>query len=329
MISPVSDGSARAVFPKNRRDRVLKFGGTVLIRFVLALSCLLAAPLHAQDRQTIGWGRFFSNDYLGDRQDRWHTSTYVISRVRGPAWLGDLPEQAGQNLEFRFRADTITPADMVTPLAVDRRYVGILSFGMHTHFKSGAEQVSLGSDLVFVGPHTGISHFQDFIHDSLGLPQATVFDDQLPDAVYPQVTGELGRNLVMGQNLSLRPFVETQVGAETLLRGGADVVLGKLGRDDLMLRDQTTGQRYSAIQGPDGRGFSLTLGGDVARVINSVYLPSGGAATLTPTRTRLRAGLNWQGKQSFVFFGTTYLSPEFDQQPTGQTLGSLSLLVKF
>jgi hypothetical protein len=287
------------------------------------------ASIAEKSRETIGWGRFFNNDYLGDRDDRWHTSSYSVSRLRGPTWTGELPRDPGQILEFRFRVDTITPADMVTPLTHDRRYVGILSFGFHTHFRTDTEQMSFGGDLVFIGPQTGVSRFQDYVHDGLGLPQGTVFDNQLPNAVYPALTGEIGHPIALGDHLTLRPFVEGQAGVEYLMRGGADIILGKLGRDDLLLRDQTTGQRYSAAQGPDGGGLSLTLGGDVARVFSSVYLPAGGDAEASPLRTRLRAGLNWQGKQSFVFMGLTYLSPEFQQQPVGQTIGSLSLQIKF
>lgn len=283
----------------------------------------------APARETIGWGRFFNNDYLGDGDDRWHTSSYSVSRVRGPKWTGVLPETAGQIREFRFRIDTITPGDMVTPLTPDRRYAGILSFGVHTHYKKATEEVSLGADIVFIGPQTGVGRFQDYIHDGLGLPQGTVFDNQLPNAVYPALTGEIGRPITVADDLIFRPFVEAQAGVEYMLRGGADLTLGRLGRDDLLLRDQTTGQRYSAAQGTDGRGLSVTMGADVARVISSVYLPSGGDVEASQTRTRLRAGLNWQGEKSFVFFGATYLSPEFTSQPVGQTIGSLSLKVKF
>ncbi len=314
---------------------MILFGEIVVIRIILSTLCFLGlvAPSFGQTsapaRETIGWGRFFNNDYLGDGDDRWHTSSYSVSRVRGLKWTGLLPDVPGQILEFRFRADTITPADMVTPLVPDRRYVGILSFGFHTHFRKANDEMSFGGDLVFIGPQTGVSRFQDFIHDGLGLPQATVFDDQLPDAIYPAVTGEMGHPIHLNENLTLRPFLEGQAGVEYIVRGGADLVLGKLGRDDLLLRDQTTGQRYSAAQGPDGRGLSLTMGADVARVFSSVYLPKDGDVAASPLRSRLRAGLNWQGNRSFVFLGATYLSPEFKQQPVGQTIGSLSLLVKF
>jgi hypothetical protein len=304
---------------------------TMLPRLILAAILLLAptAPVFAQEREPLGWGRFFNNDYIGDKKDRWHTSSYTISHVRGPAWTGALPTQFGDLQEFRFRADTIAPAQLVAPAANDRRFAGVLSFGLHSHFQRNAEDISLGADLVMIGPQTGLSNFQDFVHDGLGLPQATVYGDQLPNMTRLAVTGEVGRTIVLGENMALRPFVEGQVGVETMLRGGADLVLGTLGRGGVMLRDQTTGQRYSAVQAVQRSGFSITIGADIARVFNSAYLPAGGAATLSPLRARARAGLNWQGNSSFVFFGVTHLGPEFDQQPTGQMVGSLSLLVKF
>lgn len=188
----------------------------------------------------------------------------------------------------------------------------------------------MGADLVVIGPQTGLSRFQDFVHDKLGLPNgAASYSAQFGDAVSLSGTAELGRQIALGENVTLRPFVEGQVGFETLARAGADVTIGKLAKDGLMLRDVTTGQRYSAVQGPLGKGLSLTFGGDIARVASSFLLPAGGAVTASPTRSRLRAGLNWQGDKSFVFLGATYLSPEFKEQTQGQTVGSLSLLVRF
>ena len=289
-----------------------------------------AIQLAEPARQTIGWGRFFNNDYIGDSKDRWHSSSYTISRLRGPEWTGSLPNTFGQVLEFRFRAENITPEDLSAPTAQDRRYAGVMSFGYHSHSKWRGDELSMGADLVLIGPQTGLSGFQDTVHDFLGLPDgAPSYDAQFADATHVSGTAELGRQIPISTNLTLRPFVEGQIGFETMARAGVDVTLGNLAKDGLMLRDVTTGQRYSAVQGPLGKGLSLTFGGDVARVASSVLLPEGGAVTASPTRARLRAGLNWQGENSFVFFGATYLSPEFQEQSEGQTVGSLSLLVRF
>ena len=284
----------------------------------------------ALPRETIGWGRFFNNDYIGDRKDRWHSSSYTISRLRGPEWTGSLPDQFGEILEFRFRAENITPETLSAPAAKDRRYAGVMSFGYHSHQKWRGDELSLGADLVLVGPQTGLSRFQDYVHDGLGLPDGKPsYDTQFANDARLSGTAELGRQIALGDRLTLRPFLEGQIGFETMARAGVDLTLGNLGKGGLMLRDVNTGQRYSAVQGVEGKGFSLTLGGDVARVASSYLLPEGGAVTASPTRTRARAGLNWQGEKSFVFFGATYLSPEFKEQSEGQTLGSLSLLVRF
>ena len=303
-----------------------------MIKAALAIGMALltlSGPALAQDRVTLGWGRIFSNDALGDGHDRWRTGSYSVSRIRGIGWSGDLPQGFGEILEFRARAETLAPGSLVNPDVGDRRYAGVLAFGLHTHFNRRGFDVALGADLAFVGPQTGLSRFQGGVHDLLGLPEATVYDDQLGNAVYPTLVAELGRSVGIAGTARLRPFVEAQAGIETFLRVGGDLVIGQFGQGDLMLRDGATGQRFRAIDGSPGQGVSLVLGGDVTQVFASKLLPIGDDATLSDTRTRLRAGVHWQGEKASVFYGLSYLGREFEQQPEGQVLGSLSLNMKF
>ncbi len=303
-----------------------------MIRLLMAVALSLAsvaAPAVAEDRVTLGWGRLFSNDATGDGQDRWRTGAYTVSRVRGISWGDALPSRAGDILEFRIRAETIAPANLITPAAGDRRYVGALSFGLHTHFDWRGQEVSLGGDLVFTGPQTGIGGFQKWAHKQLGLAEPKVLGNQLPNAVYPTLVGEIGHSYDLGGTARLRPFAEVRLGAETLVRLGGDLVFGQFGANDLMLRDPTTGQRYRAVQGSRNTGFSLTLGADLAQVLSSAFLPKGGVAVLTEHRSRARAGVHWQGERAAGFYGVTYLSPEFDGQPEGQVVGSLSINIRF
>lgn len=296
---------------------------------VLLAALTFAAPAMAQDRVTLGWGRMFTNDTLGDGHDRWRTGSYSVSRIRGLSWSGVLPQNFGEILEFRARAETIAPGSLVSPDAGDRRYAGVLTFGVHTHFDWRGNDVSLGADLAFVGPQTGISSFQGVVHNLLGLPKPTVYDDQLGNTIYPGLVAELGRRIEFNENVALRPFVEAQAGVETFLRFGGDLVIGQLGRGDLMLRDNATGQRYRAVDGSPGQGTSFVVGGDFTQVFASKLLPIGDDATASDTRTRLRAGVHWQGEKASVFYGVSYLSREFEEQPEGQILGSLSLNLKF
>jgi len=290
---------------------------------------ILAAPAIAQDRVTLGWGRMFSNDTLGDGHDRWRTGSYSVSRIRGVSWSGAVPQTFGEILEFRARAETIAPGSLVNPAVGDRRYAGVLAFGLHTHFDWRGTDVALGADLAFVGPQTGLSSFQGVVHDLLGLSEPTVYEDQLGNAIYPTLVAELGRTVEFGPAARVRPFIEAQAGLETFLRVGGDLVIGQLGRDDLMLRDAASGQRYRAIDGSPGQGVSFVLGGDITQVFASKLLPIGDDADLRDTRTRMRAGVHWQGEKTSIFYGLSYLGREFEQQPEGQVLGSLSLNMKF
>jgi Uncharacterized protein conserved in bacteria (DUF2219) len=296
---------------------------------VMTLAMLLAClPAQAEERVTLGWGRLFTNDALGDGDDRWRTGGYTLSRVRGASWSGNLPDRAGDILEFRFRGEIIAPENLTTAAPGDRRYAGALSFGVHTHFRLGQAEASVGGDLVVIGPQTGLGAFQRAAHDLFGIQEPQVLDDQIGDRLAPTLTGEIGRSFRLGGNVTLRPFLEAQAGAESLMRAGGDIVIGNAWDGALLLRDPVTGQRYTGIAAA-GKGVSFTFGADIARVFDSDYLPSGGDAVLSDERIRARAGVEWQGERAGVFYGLTYLGPEFDGQPEGQVTGSLRVNFDF
>jgi hypothetical protein len=160
-------------------------------------------------------------------------------------------------------------------------------------------------------------------------PSAAVLDGQIGNRLHPGLTAEIGRSLALGNAVQLRPFAEARLSVESLVRMGGDITIGRFGQGGLLLRDTTTGQRYRGIEGTRSEGFSLTLGGDLAHVFDSALLPSGGAVTAETDRYRLRAGLQWQGKRASTFYGVSYLSREFVQQPEGQLVGALSLNLRF
>lgn len=297
-----------------------------LLALVLFLVSLPPA-VGAQDRGTLGFGRLFSNDALADGEDRWRTGSYVISMVRGPAWTGSLPPQAGAVLEYRFRGEIIAPENLSAPDPDDRRYAGILSIGAHTHFAPGGYEVRLGADLVGVGPDTGVGDFQRNVRDFLGFRKPDL-SDQIGNDLYLTVSGEVGREVTLGDS-RLRPFVEAQAGVESFIRGGFDMTFGSFGEGGLMLRDVTTGQRYAGIRDPGPAGVSFLIGADIAHVFDSAYLPDGGEAVLSETRGRVRGGINWRGQGAEVFYGVTWLSEEFESQSEGQFVGSIRVNLQF
>lgn len=279
-------------------------------------------------REYLGYGRLVSNDQWGDGRDRYRTGAYTASHVWGPDWSGRLPPTPGALLEFRFHGETMTPAALRFPMPGDRPWAGSLSFGLHTHFRQGAAQISLGGDLVVTGPQTGLDAFQSAIHDLLGAvgPSDRVLAEQIPDGVHPTLVAEIGLPVDIGP-ARWRPFVEARAGAESLLRAGVDVALGPLGAGDLMVREASTGQRYRVVAGRRP-GVTVVAGGDVARVFDSVFLPAGRGYRVID-RTRLRAGLHWQGRRNSLFYGVTWLGPEFEAQPAGQLVGAFRLELRF
>lgn len=294
-----------------------------------ALMVLLPVSASAeQGRETIGYGRLFNNDFLGDNKDRWRTGSNVISKVTGHGWDGQLPTAMGDLIEYRFRSEILAPDNLTVAAPGDRRYAGALSFGVHTHFRHEQTEISLGADMVITGPQTGLGSFQREVHKIVGAPLPGVLDTQIENGFHPTGTVEIGQRYQITPTLNVRPFVEVQAGAETLVRVGGDILIGRLGQDELFLRDVATGQRYRVNRG-EGTGFAAVFGGDIAYVESSVYLPATSGFALTDNRQRLRAGVHWQGEKAAIFYGVTWLSEEFAAQPESQVVGSLRLTLRF
>lgn len=312
------------------------FARSVLSCLIVFVGLVLALPLHAQDSKTLGYGRLFSNDLLGDGHDRWRSGSYSLSILRGRDWQGALPAEPGAIVEYRLRNEIISPyrGGLTGPAdRPDRPYVGLLSLGLHTHYTLGQTEVSVGLDLVATGPQTGVSAAQEAFHDRFGLQVPRGTDSQIGDGLNPAVTLAFARRLRLSDQVTLRPFVEAQGGIEDLLRVGGDVVIGRIGHDDLWLRDVPTGQLYRGIAAPD-RGLALVAGADLAQVAGSLYLPRAQGYEPERRRARARAGVHWQpGPGTAFFYGISWLSPEFagqdDGQDDGQIVGSLTLNFNF
>jgi len=302
----------------------------ILRSFSVACAVLLPTLVAAQDVVQLGYGRLISNDFIGDLKDRGQTGSYVSSRIFGKSWNGNVPERAGEVLEFRLQADIKAPDNLVTPFAGDRPFAGSVSLGLHTHYQHAGFDISYGGELVIVGPQTRLDQFQTALHDGLGVAplSATTRANQIANKTYPGAVVEFGRSFDIGSRSQLRPFFEGRVGVENLLRAGMDLEIGRLTRSDLMIRDGITGQRYRTITS-GGAGLSFVVGVDTAFVGESAYLPASLGLTLSDRRDRARAGVHWQRKNSHGFFGVTYLGREFTTQADEQVVGSIRLGLKF
>lgn len=299
-----------------------------LLLMAFAITCHLCAPAAAQERVLLGYGALVTNDFLGDGEDRWQTGSVQGSRVWGPQ--GGMPSAPFELLELRLGGQSIAPERLNNPLPGDRRYAGALSAGLHTHWQQGQAEFSLGGDLVFVGPNTGLDGLHAGFHDLLDITQPSddVRANQIGNAIRPTLVAEAAGNYTLGP-VAVRPFAELRAGAETLVRAGADLSFGGLGQAGLRVRDTVTGQRYAAVHA-EGAGLRWILGGDIAYVDSSVFLPTDTGPAPEDTRTRLRAGVQWQTQSGARgFYGLTWLGKEFEGQPEGQLTGSFNLRVRF
>ena len=279
--------------------------------------------------QVLGTGWLATNDAIGDGEDRWRSAGVSLGIVTGPGWDGHLPDTPGEILEYRFLAEVIAPSNLVTPDPADRRYAGVLSAGLHSHFALGRSEARFGADLVAVGPQTGMAALHEGLHDLFGLGAIDPDAHRLENAVHPTVSAELGLPVPLGRQTVLRPFADARHGDETFLRVGADLTVGAATAGGLWLRDPVTGHRVAAIRGAGAQGLYGTLGADIAALGNSEWLPEGGAAVADDSRTRLRVGLGYAGVRAEGFYGLTWLSPEFEGQGEGQVVGSVTLKLQF
>lgn len=294
---------------------------------LLILAFLFTAPgiAPAQDMQTLGFGRLFNNDRIGDGGDKWRSGSYQISVVRGAGWSGTLPQRPFAIQEFRLRSEIIAPRTD----SIDRPYVGALSAGFHTHLSLGPLGASLGADAMAIGPQTGIAVLQEQFHEVFSIPDPNGTETQLENAVHLGGTAELNWPVRISNMVTIRPFAEGQAGIETLARVGADVIVGQVGHSDLLLRDPVTGQLVRGIEG-EALGVSVVAGADWALVSDSIYLPEDRGVAPSDERYRMRAGVHWQLAPLVSFFyGATYLSEEFVGQDGGQIVGGLKLNFNF
>lgn len=303
---------------------------TRLFMIALGLCAGLASMVQAEGRYRVGYGVLFTNDVAGDTEDRWRSGSVASSRVWADGWTGQAPDRFGDLIEFRFNGEIITPENLARGAPNDRPFAGALGFGLHTHFEQATVEVAAGADLVFTGPQTGLDDFQEFIHDIFGGNGIgpAMRRNQIDNSIYPSAVLEAGRSFDLGP-AQIRPFAEARLGLEDLVRAGVDVSIGDLTRGELLVRDPVTGQRYRVVR-KDEPGTAFILGGDIAYVDSSEFLPASSGVTLSEDRARLRGGFHWEGTGGgSLFYGVTWLSEEFEEQREGQVVGSVQFRLRF
>lgn len=305
----------------------------LLVLFLaIASACATVRPALAQDFQFLGMTIFHDNDVLLDGDDRWQTGGASWSWMFGPDGTLDLPDGPGEVWEIRVRGQVITPDNFTAPAAWDRRAASVLTTTLHTHWREGSAEFSAGGGLAVTGAKTHLIDFQNVIHwlTPADDPQVPGFVQaaQIPNAIYPTALAEAAWRFRLGEAVTVRPFVEGQLGVENFARAGVDVFFGGAWDGGILARDGTTGFAYQTLEGAAPRGWSFTLGADAAYVATSALLPAP-AYDLTPVRLRARAGANYQGRRVSVFTGFSWLGPEFDAQPTGQVVTAFQVQWQF
>ena len=283
--------------------------------------CLTATTVMAD---YVGTARLLTEDYIGDRHDRWRTGSYQIGLLYDP----DLPPPGFDTVEIRFVGEAVAPWNMDTPAPWDRPFAGVLTAMALGHRTREPLEFTAGLGLSLTGPQTGVDWIAERVHlgdNDLSGPTRRA---QIPNETYLHAETALAARLMVRDQAAIRPYVGLTVGVEDLAMVGADVILGRAGAGSMRSRDRVTGQLLfdTATQTP---GFALTLGGDMIYVQDSALFPDTWAGDAKALRWRARGGVAWRGARGQMFYGLTWLSKEFDAQPEGQTVGSIHLNWKF
>lgn len=287
---------------------------------------IAAGPVNAADEKVflegsrLSFSRLLTNDYIGDREDRWRTFSYGISVLKS---LKD--DSVG---ELRFRTEIIAGRrlKLAPGQSPDRRMAGILGFGAYRSARIGKGDYRIGVGLTAVGPQTGLVKLQERIHNFLHQTGPSDYAQklQISNKVFFDFNGEIGRDFIIGQAV-IRPWTAFEGGAELLARVGMDFTFGHaLG--NYGIRDEVTGWRVPILQERNDHGTSFIAGFDLAHVVNSEYIEK---YELAQNRLRLRAGglVDFEGGR--IFYGTTYLSNELKSQSDNQFVGSINISIAY
>ncbi|MBV7410466.1 lipid A-modifier LpxR family protein [Maritimibacter sp. DP1N21-5] len=315
-------------------QRPLGFVLRLVVLIVLGLGGgLVALPARAQADAGwgfVGWGALSNNDFYGDRQDRWQTSSNSLSLLFGPKGLRSPPYEFGRLFELRSGYQIITPANTAAPAAGDRRAAGVLRGAVHNRVMRGAWEFDLGLGVEAVGPNTGVLAFQDRLHARLRSDRASpaVLGAQIGNRIMPLLHGEVAYRWPVSDLVTVRNYAVVHAGLEGYAQIGFDLLIGNGFKNGIFARDAVTGQIYGTVKRANPPGLSGLIGMDVSRVFYSTYLPSP-AYGVEPLRARLRGGVMYDWGGFSVFYGATYLSREFTAQPQGQVVGSVQLRFSF
>lgn len=290
-------------------------------------ACLIVAIMcgaqGASALDYLGSARLFTDDFLGDRHDRWRSFSYQSGFLFAPPVSGLTLDM----IELRFGAEAISPWSLKNPDPDDRPFAGVLRAEMHGYFDFSGYEMAAGLGISSVGSQTGIDDLMRNLHNGPSDQSSPVWRDQIGNRTYPELSLELAHPVLTGPGLVARPYLQMRSGIEDLITFGADIIVGDAGVRSMRVRDQVTGHLLPRSR-LDGTGGALALGLDFTYVAETDLLPQS-RTDANSTRWRARSGLLWRAEKFQVFYGATWLSQEFAAQPESQVVGSLQLNFEF
>ncbi len=331
---------------------------------LIALAIVPATPAPAGDLER-GWAwladttrietqGLFWNDRLGDGEDRWKsgglTQSYILPerRLADESWFAD----RASALEFNLRGLVMTPDDTSFRGAnpKDRPYAQYAAAGLYLRSIARPREAlpgtglqtedRIGVEFGWEGDPLPLFDIQSAIHGlagtggNIGNRQNTIDGGFLAN-LEARRTWRLHRDMA-DRDIELAPFVQTSLGMrENSLRAGADLLIGSALEGRTWGADLATGAMIAGeSMHRQGVHWTLFTGADAGYVASDVFLdggPEGDGPSVgrRDTTARLRAGILLEHGRVGIGFSLNWLSPEFQGQQEGQTIGTIQLKVRF
>lgn len=301
---------------------------------VVALLAQMTAVQVAADTgyDYLGYGRLVTNDLLGDGKDRWRTGSVSAFRMYVQEDVDLKHLKLGQAVELRTHFEVVAPSDLQDDSGGDRPWGGAISLGLHSPFHYGSLQMSLGADVHVIGQNSGLTGFQQDLHNGLGVKHAgdAVSNNQIKDETVMGGAAAAAYPIGLSDRVQARPYGEVRAGLEDVASVGMDVYFGALDATPAMSRDPVTGHRYPVeVEQNQDRGILFSLGYDFTDVQKSRFLPRSAGVSHVETRSRTRMGMTFKRGSWSVFGGLTLRGKEFEGQEDEQMLGSIRLFSRF
>ena len=290
------------------------------------------------------------NDRFGDGRDRYKSGGLTQSWLIPERRLTDMQwfEGRASGVEIQARGFVATPDNTNGGgPPTDRPFVQFAGIGLYLrslqrpvrldHMTTQSVEDRIGVEFGYQGDPLPFFDIQESVHGN------TAMNVNRNNSVGGEFLGNIEASRTWrihydfrSDDLEFAPFVQGSTGMrENSLRAGAELIYGTSLEGRTWNRDPAIGALIPGGSQPrTGANWALWIWGDVGYVASDAFLDggfgrSGPSIAREEVTTRLRGGIMLEFEDIAIAYSVTWLSPEFEGQPSGQMIGAASLKYRF